>query len=153
MRYKIPDSLSCDHCTLQWYYSTGNTCYYDGGYLTHFKQMAEQGWSVSGWILHGSHLDSWVTCENTCYYDGGYLTHFKQMAEQGWSVSDWILHGSHLDSWVTCENTCCGPNGNGGFGEEFWNCADIAVLPSGQGGGGVTETPVATTTPAPASSA
>merc|ERR1712187_42890 len=84
---------------------------------------------------------------NTCYYDGDYITHFKQMAEQGWSVSDWVLHGSHLDSWVTCENTCCGSNGNGGFGEEFWNCADIAVLPSGQSqGGATTEAPMATTT-------
>jgi len=104
MRYKIPESLSCEHCTLQWYYSTGNSCLYDGDYITYFKKMAQLGWSVSEWVYGG------------------------------------------MASWVTCENSCCGPSGTGAFGEEFWNCADIAVLPSGQGGGGVPQTPVATTT-------
>jgi len=103
MRYKIPESLSCEHCTLQWYYSTGNSCLYDGGYITYFEKMAQLGWSASEWVYGG------------------------------------------MASWVTCENSCCGPSGTGAFGEEFWNCADIAVLPSGQGGA-TTEAPEATTT-------
>merc|ERR1712050_363605 len=79
-------------------------------------------------------------------YDGGYITYFDEMAQQGWSASDWV-YGARAD-WVTSENSCCGPNGNGGFGEEFWNCADIAVLLSGQSqGGATTEAPMATTTP------
>jgi len=102
MRYKIPESLSCEHCTLQWYYSTGNSCLYDGGYISYFKKMAELGWSASEWVYGG------------------------------------------MASWVTCENSCCGPSGTGAFGEEFWNCADIAVLPSGQGVA-TSEAPVATT--------
>merc|ERR1711972_733794 len=52
-----------------------------------------------------------------------------------------------MASWVTCENSCCGPSGTGAFGEEFWNCADIAVLPSGQGVA-TSNAPVATTTSA-----
>merc|ERR1712130_334572 len=31
--------------------------------------------------------------------------------------------------WATCENSCCKTGGS--FGEEFWNCADIAVTGSG----------------------
>merc|ERR1712039_238544 len=109
MRYKIPENLACEHCTLQWYYSTGNSCLYDGGYITYFNRMAELGWSVAEWVYGGDY--------------GG------------------------MASWVTCENSCCGPSGTGGFGEEFWNCADIAVRPftSGQGGSS-TDAPAATTT-------
>merc|ERR1712061_783513 len=68
---------------------------------------------------------------NSCLYDMGYITYFKRMSELGWNVADWVYGG--MASWVTCENSCCGPSGTGAFGEEFWNCADIAVLPSGQG--------------------
>merc|ERR1719343_1299867 len=67
------------------------------------------------------------------------------MAQLGWTASEWVYGG--MASWVTCEN-CCGPSGTGAFGEEFWNCADIAVLPSGQGGA-TTEAPEATTTSMP----
>merc|ERR1712186_122302 len=96
--------------TLQWYYSTGNSCLYDGDYITYFKKMAQLGWSVSEWVYGG------------------------------------------MASWVTCENSCCGPSGTGAFGEEFWNCADIAVLPSGQGGA-TTAAPAASTSESSATSA
>merc|ERR1712039_728038 len=79
---------------------------------------------------------------NSCLYDGGYIAYFKHMSELGWSVADWVYGG--MASWVTCENSCCGPSGTGAFGEEFWNCADIAVLPSGQGVA-TSNAPVATT--------
>merc|ERR1712061_854440 len=79
---------------------------------------------------------------NSCLYDMGYITYFKRMSELGWNVADWVYGG--MASWVTCENSCCGPSGTGAFGEEFWNCADIAVLPSGQSVATSVE-PVATT--------
>jgi len=49
MRYKIPRGLNCTQCTLQWYWSTGNTCLYDGGYFSYFRKMAAAGWSTSSW--------------------------------------------------------------------------------------------------------
>jgi len=100
MRYTIPADLTCSRCTLQWYYSTGNTCLYDGDYFTHFAQMQAQGWPSMEWC-------------NFC------------------------------TPGASCSGTCCGPE-SGKFGEEFWNCADIAV----QAGGGP-QPPVA---PTPASS-
>merc|ERR1719343_1464223 len=32
---------------------------------------------------------------------------------------------------ATCKTACCGSSGSGRFGEEFWNCADVAVLAAG----------------------
>merc|ERR1719401_1012996 len=64
------------------------------------------------------------------------------MAELGWqTASAWVLYGT--SSWASCANSCCGPNANGNFGEEFWNCADIAVT-------GVGADPSPTQAPAPA---
>mmetsp|Transcript_101277 Transcript_101277/g.285520 ORF Transcript_101277/g.285520 Transcript_101277/m.285520 type:complete len:1052 (-) Transcript_101277:131-3286(-) len=34
MKFVIPANVTCEHCTLQWYYSTGNACAYDADYLT-----------------------------------------------------------------------------------------------------------------------
>jgi len=81
MRYRIPADVTCDHCTLQWYYATGNTCAYDDDYLS---------------------------------FDPGFKfwQHYKA-------------------SWATAENSVCGPSGNGKFGEEFWNCADVRVVSGG----------------------
>lgn len=44
----------------------------------------------------------------------------------GWDASAW--QPQILASWATCENSCCNRDK---FGEEFWNCADIAILPGG----------------------
>merc|ERR1719330_1861682 len=49
MRFKIPSGLNCAHCTLQWYWSTGNTCLYDAGYFSYFSKMAAAKWSASSW--------------------------------------------------------------------------------------------------------
>lgn len=78
MKYVIPSGVSCEECTLQWYYATGNTCAYDEDYLT---------------------------------FDPGFKfwNHYKA-------------------SWTTKDNAVCGPSGNGNFGEEFWNCADVKVV-------------------------
>jgi len=84
MRYKIPEDLSCSSCTLQWFWSSGNSCYYDGDYFDYFQMLDRLGWTVADW-------DNLV-----------------------------------LEPWANCDNRCCKTNGT--FGEEFWNCADIAVL-------------------------
>merc|ERR1711920_771783 len=54
---------------------------------------------------------------NTCAYDEDYLNF-----DPGFKF--WNHYGA---SWTTKENAVCGPNGNGNFGEEFWNCADVKV--------------------------
>jgi len=81
MRYKIPADLHCSHCTLQWYWATGNTCLYDDSYRRHFAEMQTAGWPAMDWC---------------------------PFCRPGHSV--------------------CGET----FGEEFWNCADVAVLSPGE---------------------
>jgi hypothetical protein len=78
MRYMIPANVSCEHCTLQWYYATGNACAYDEDYLS---------------------------------FDPGF---------KFWNF--------YKADWATAQNSVCGPSGNGFFGEEFWNCADVRVV-------------------------
>jgi len=92
MRYRIPTDLRCSHCTLQWYYSTGNTCFYDDGYVAYFEKMAGAGWPASDWYTQG-----------------------------------------------------LGVCGSSSFGEEFWNCADVAVLPADE------HVPMLSPSPAPPS--
>jgi len=83
MRYKIPENLRCSKCTLQWYWSSGNSCYYDGDYFDYFRGLDALGWDVKEW------------------------------------------QPLVLESWANCDSRCCKTNGT--FGEEFWNCADVAV--------------------------
>eukprot|EP00933_Yihiella_yeosuensis_P078922 TRINITY_DN908_c0_g1_i4.p1 TRINITY_DN908_c0_g1~~TRINITY_DN908_c0_g1_i4.p1 ORF type:complete len:442 (-),score=78.17 TRINITY_DN908_c0_g1_i4:285-1610(-) len=101
MRYKIPEALRCTHCTLQWYWSSGNTCLYDGDYFDYFRSLSTLGWSVREWSPYV--LESWANCGNTC-----------------------------------CHSESSPGAGDGSFGEEFWNCADIAVVQEGE--------PITTTT-------
>eukprot|EP00933_Yihiella_yeosuensis_P078920 TRINITY_DN908_c0_g1_i2.p1 TRINITY_DN908_c0_g1~~TRINITY_DN908_c0_g1_i2.p1 ORF type:complete len:632 (-),score=105.07 TRINITY_DN908_c0_g1_i2:285-2180(-) len=95
MRYKIPEALRCTHCTLQWYWSSGNTCLYDGDYFDYFRSLSTLGWSVTEWSPHI--LESWANCDNKC-----------------------------------CHSESSPGAGDGIFGEEFWNCADIAVVQEGE---------------------
>ncbi|KAL9139754.1 putative conserved tandem cellulose binding domain [Amphidinium carterae] len=101
MRYKIPEGFNCSHCTLQWYWSTGNSCIYDYSYFEYFPAMQEAGWTTAS---------TWC---------------------------DWCTAG-----WANCENACCGTNQRS-FGEEFWNCADVAVTWDGN------PSPTPAPTPAP----
>jgi len=103
MRYKIPDYLKCEHCTLQWYWATGNVCVSDGGYFSYFEKMAAAGWPSKEWSILSS--------------------------------SEWGL---------TCSQACCGSQNSGKYTMEFWNCADVAVHPPGQG-----PTPAPPTAPTP----
>eukprot|EP00929_Paragymnodinium_shiwhaense_P052439 TRINITY_DN2626_c0_g1_i3.p1 TRINITY_DN2626_c0_g1~~TRINITY_DN2626_c0_g1_i3.p1 ORF type:complete len:443 (-),score=89.93 TRINITY_DN2626_c0_g1_i3:392-1720(-) len=111
MKYKIPDDLSCTHCTLQWYWATGNTCNYDADYLGP---------------------------------DGYFQRNAAAFEALGWTAADWCPFC--VASWANCDNACCKTGGN--FGEEFWNCADIAVTGSGSTASTTASTTAATTTTA-----
>ena len=68
---------------------------------------------------------------NSCWPDEDYPLYFKQMQAAGWTnVERWDPFS--FSTWASCDNWCCGRVGS--FGEEFWNCADIRVLPSSDGG-------------------
>lgn len=90
MRYKIPEELSCTHCTLQWYWSTGNSCLYDSHYLQYFADLKTAGWPAEEWC-------------SKCNMPGN-------------------MPGSGCVE-------CCSSSA---WAEEFWNCADIEVLPAGE---------------------
>merc|ERR1719330_1996416 len=80
MRFKIPSGLNCTHCTLQWYWSTGNTCLYDAGYFSYFTKMAAAKWSASSWC---SACMSGSDCSGTCCGpDSG------KYAEEFWNCAD-----------------------------------------------------------------
>merc|ERR1712151_618938 len=85
--YKVPADLTCERCTLQWYWVSANTCLYDADYLAYFKGLHAKGWK---------------------------------------DVEKWAPHV--LQPWATADNTVCN---SGRFSEEFWNCADIAVVGDG----------------------
>jgi len=95
MRYVIPEDLSCDHCTLQWWWVSGNQCLYDQDVIKYMKRMEELGW-------------------------------------QPFTRATAICHAE-----------------NGAYGEEFWNCADIAV--KGSATPAPTPAPTPKPTPGPAS--
>lgn len=46
MRYQIPVGLQCTHCTLQWYWSTANSCLYDADYRDYALQLQDGGWTA-----------------------------------------------------------------------------------------------------------
>ena len=56
MRFVIPQGLNCVHCTLQWYYATGNNCAYDEDYLNFDP----------GFKFWNHYKASWANCGNTC---------------------------------------------------------------------------------------
>jgi len=72
MKYVIPDDLSCEKCTLQWWWVSANKCAHD-------KDVGEY-WSRNGMNPRGK------------------------------------------------TTPLCGPS-SGIYAEEFWNCADITILP------------------------
>lgn len=76
MRYMIPEDLRCEHCTLQWYYATGNTCAYDEDYL-----KFDPGFPF--WAHYGS---SWATCSNSCCGD-------NMWGEEFWNCADVRVSG------------------------------------------------------------
>jgi cell division septation protein DedD len=79
MRYKIPADLHCEACTLQWYWSTGNSCFYDGDYLTYFREIKQQGWNSEAWATNA--LQSWATPENSACSGTSYPEEFWNCAD------------------------------------------------------------------------
>jgi len=56
MRYVIPAGLVCEHCTVQWYYATGNTCVYDEDYFLFDP----------GFRFFQQWREPWATCASEC---------------------------------------------------------------------------------------
>lgn len=80
MRFVIPADLTCSHCTLQWYYSTGNTCLYDGDYFDFFGRMQDLGWNASAWC---NLCSPGATCSGTCCGAPS-----GKFAEEFWNCAD-----------------------------------------------------------------
>lgn len=80
MWYKIPEDLACTHCTLQWYWSSGNNCVYDADYFTYFKGIQELGWDAGSWSAFS--VADWATCENRCCGNAGLW------GEEFWNCAD-----------------------------------------------------------------
>merc|ERR1712151_597918 len=83
--YKVPADLTCERCTLQWYWTTANTCLYDADYLTYFRDLHAKGWSdVEKWAPHV--LQSWATADNTVCNSG-------RFGEEFWNCADISVTG------------------------------------------------------------
>mmetsp|Transcript_51843 Transcript_51843/g.123352 ORF Transcript_51843/g.123352 Transcript_51843/m.123352 type:complete len:391 (-) Transcript_51843:197-1369(-) len=65
----------------------------------------------------------WPT-SNTCVPDQGQYDYFLHIASLGWDTSGWFDKNNNLP-YSSCENRCCGVEH--GYGQEFWNCADITI--------------------------
>jgi endoglucanase len=74
MRFVIPKDLRCEHCTLQWYYATGNTCAYDADYFDF-----DPGFKF--WLHY---RESWAKCDNSCCGPEGP----GLWAEEFWNCAD-----------------------------------------------------------------
>jgi hypothetical protein len=80
IRYKVPAGLSCQRCTMQWYWSSANTCLYDADYLSYFRDLHQKGWSeVETWAPHV--LQSWATADNT-------VCSSTRFGEEFWNCAD-----------------------------------------------------------------
>jgi len=100
MRYSLPTDLDCEHCVLQWYWVTANTCAGDT-----YEEV----------------IPLFPATTTACDGDGG---------SQGW-IPGAVLPSNNMPR-------LCGGAGIG-YPEEFWNCADITILPAA--GGGSTQLP------------
>lgn len=74
MRFLIPSDLKCSHCTLQWYYATGNTCAYDADYFLHDP----------GFKFWNHYKAGWAKCSNSCCGPQS----SGQWAEEFWNCAD-----------------------------------------------------------------
>merc|ERR1712003_487043 len=102
MTFKIPADFSCAACTLQFWYRTGNSCTPDEeAYHCYYKAMADAGWTVKEFLKPGG------------YYP---LESSQQVANPRKCPAV-----KTSDSYARANNC----------GEQFKNCADVIVLPSG----------------------
>merc|ERR1712151_190263 len=95
MQYKIPSTLSCEKCTLQWRWYTANSCMPDPqANACYFKKLQTLGWDASAWC--GAYCGS----RNTALLAANMSTARRQSAPRD-------------------------------CGEQFRNCADVKIVPSG----------------------
>jgi len=117
MKYKIPATLSCEKCTLQWRWYTANSCIPDPvANACYFKKMQNLGWNSGAWC--GTYCG---TC-NTALLAANMSSTRKSSAP------------------LNC-------------GEQFRNCADVRVLPSGPTPPPTPAPPTLPPTPAPSTPA
>merc|ERR1712187_807390 len=96
MQYKIPSTLSCEKCTLQWRWYTANSCSPDPqANACYFKKLQNLGWDSSKWC--GAYCG---TCNAALL-----ATNMSQARKSS--------------APLNC-------------GEQFRNCADLKILPSGR---------------------
>jgi len=76
MRYIIPEDLSCESCTLQWYWTSGNNCHYDTGDTAILALLGKEGWNVGAWSYIGT---SGAICSKT------------KFGEEYWNCADIVV--------------------------------------------------------------
>lgn len=74
MRFIIPEGLSCTHCTMQWWWVSGNQCLYDKDVITYMNRMKELGWQ------------KFTTANAVCADVGAY-------GEEFWNCADFAVTG------------------------------------------------------------
>mmetsp|Transcript_21209 Transcript_21209/g.49123 ORF Transcript_21209/g.49123 Transcript_21209/m.49123 type:complete len:384 (+) Transcript_21209:117-1268(+) len=70
----------------------------------------------------------WPT-SNACVPNQGQYDYFAYIESIGWDVTGWFT--LHQSQWSQCSARCCGIQHTNGYGQEFWNCADISITASG----------------------
>merc|ERR1719296_156136 len=89
--YKLPAGLTCDKCTLQWWWLSANSCTpHPDAYKCYFGKMQEAGWDASRW------------CGGGCSYSGSCPAQqgsMRQCGEQFKNCADLkIVHSSSSPS-------------------------------------------------------
>jgi len=59
IHYQLPEGVTCEKCTLQWWWSSANSCTpHPDAYRCYFQRMQSLGWRASDW------------CNGACEFDG-----------------------------------------------------------------------------------
>lgn len=90
MTFVIPEDLVCTHCTLQFYYATGNTCVYDEDYFGF-----DPGFQF--WL---NQYESWARCENSCC-----RSESGPFGEEFWNCADVSVVSNTAATTSTVSNT------------------------------------------------
>jgi len=88
--YKLPDGVTCEKCTLQWWWSSANSCTpHPDAYQCYFQNMQALGWNAAAW------------CNGACSFSG------TCPASQGASV----LCGEQFKNCADVQITASGSGG------------------------------------------
>jgi len=83
MRYKLPENLHCEHCTIQWYWPCSNSCYPNQGLWDYFGQIEAAGWDEEAVFDFGVLHHDYQQCEHRCCGTGG-----NGYAQEFWNCAD-----------------------------------------------------------------